>query len=155
MSMPGPDHTAARDSLAMAREAQHQGSRAGARPAWYPVALGLSVTLALASFAVPSLTLTGMVLGAVVLPVLLETVVRRTSGVSPRKDYLARHLRAPALTWVVVVGGVAVAALVRLKVTGAVDGVLAAAVVAGVVTTACTWWVSRRRDAGPARAVTA
>lgn len=143
------ERTTARELLAAAREAQAAGARAGARPTWYPVALGASVALAVASFAVPSLTITGIVLGAVIAPVVLESVARRRTGASPAKDYLARGRRVPALTWVVVTAVVVGTALVHLKVTGALGGVLLAAVVAGLVTVGCARSVNRAR-LGPA-----
>jgi len=144
------DPARARELLGVARQAQQDGARVGARPSWYPPALGLSVALALASFAVPWLTSVGVVLGAVVLPVVIEAAARRTSGAAPLGDYLGPRTRGPVLASLAVAVLVTVAALVLLKVTGAVWGVLVGAVVIGVVTTWCTRWVSRQRLTGGA-----
>lgn len=142
------DPARARELLGIADQAQRDGARAGARPGWYPPALGLSVALALASFAVPWLTSAGVVLGAVVLPVVIETAVRRRSGAAPLGDYLGPRTRGPVIASLAAVVLVTAAALVLLKVTGAVWGVLVGAVVVGVVTAWCTGWVSRRRITG-------
>ncbi|TNC17204.1 transposase [Georgenia sp. 311] len=110
-----------------------------------PPALGLSVALALASFAVPWLTSVGVVLGAVVLPVVIEAAARRTSGAAPLGDYLGPRTRGTVLASLAVAVLVTAAALFLLKVTGAVGGVLVGAVVISVVTAWCTRWVSRQR----------
>lgn len=143
--MNNEDPTRVRELLAAAQQAQEAGARAGARPAWYPPALGVSVALALASFAVPWLTVIGVVLGAVILPLVIEATARRVAGAAPRGDVLRAETRGPVLGTLVVVVGVTAGALVLLKATGDVWGVLVGAVVVGVLTAWCTWWVSRQR----------
>lgn len=143
------DQAEARELLAAAQQAEDAGARAAARPAWYPPALGLSMGLALASFAVPWLTITGVVLGVVVLPLVIEAVARSRTGASP-VSHLAPGARGQVVASVVVVVGVTAAALVHLKTTGAVWGVLVGAVVVGAVITWCTSLVSRRRSSGSA-----
>lgn len=138
----------AREALRRANEAAVQGARAGARPWWYPVGLGLSVAFALGSFAVPWLTATGVVLGGILSPVALEAMARRSSGTSPAKTYFSPGFRVPAAVFVVLGGGLCASALILLKTSGNVAFVLVAAVLLGIVTAACTWSVSRYRRTG-------
>ena len=153
MNIHGPQE--ARDALRRANEAVEQGARAGARPWWYPVGLGLSAAFALGSFAVPWLTTTGVVLGGILFPLALEAMARRRSGASPVKTYCAPGFRVPSAVFVVLGAGLCASALILLKTSGNVVFVLVAAVLLGIVTAACTWRVSRHRrtgsDAGAAR----
>lgn len=141
------DISQARDALSAADRAHDAGIRAGARPIWYPLALGLSVAFALGSFVFPWLTITGVVLGAVILPVAIDMTARRVSGASPLSNSFAAGTRGPVIASIVIVVAVAAGALVLLKTTGAVWGVLAGAGIVGIVTAWCTWWLERRRRA--------
>ena len=138
----------AQEALRRAHEAVVQGSRAGVRPWWYPVGLGLSVAFALGSFAVPWLTATGVVLGGILIPVALEAMARRSSGASPAKTYFAPGFRVPAAVFVVLGGGLCATALILLKTSGNTAFVLIAAVFLGIVTSVCTWGISRYRRSG-------
>ncbi|WAP50465.1 hypothetical protein OL239_10370 [Arthrobacter sp. ATA002] len=110
--------------------------------------LGLSAALALGSFAVPWLTITGVVVGGILGPLALEAAARRSTGASPEKTYFAPGFRVPAAVFVILGGALCASALFLLKTTGHVAFVVAAAVLLGIVTTACTWSVGRFRRTG-------
>lgn len=133
------------EALSQASVAARQGAQAGVRPAWYPLGLGLSLAAALASFAVPWLTIAGVVLGGVIAPLALEQGARRSTGASPAKRYFAPGVRKVTVIFVLVAAALCSAALVLLKTTGETTSVLVAAVALGIVTALCTWQVGRSR----------
>lgn len=143
------DPQASQDALREASEAFRQGARVAARPAWYPSGLGLSLAAALASFAVPWLTITGVVLGGVIAPILLEQLARRCTGASPAKNYFAPGARVATVVFVIVAAALCTTGLALLKTTGEPAYVLVAAVALGIVTTVCTWQVGRSRLSAP------
>ncbi|WP_146076804.1 hypothetical protein [Rathayibacter tritici] len=111
--------------------------------------MGVSLAAALASFAVPWLTITGVVLGGVIGPVLLERLARRRNGASPAKNYFASGARVATVTFVIVAAALCATALILLKTTGETAYVLVAAMALGIVTTLCTWRVGRSRQSAP------
>lgn len=120
--------------LDAARSAEARGRAAVTRPAWYPIGLGICTAVALAGFAVPGMATVGIVLGAIVLPVVLDLEARRRTGGSPIRDYFEAPTRGTALTGVVVGVAVAAASLVALKVTDRSWVVLPGALILGVGT---------------------
>ena len=143
MSEPSADEV--EKLLRAAGSAESRGAAAIRRPAWYAVGLGVSTGLALASFAVPGLTMAGVVLGAILLPMVLEIQARRQTGGSPAKSYLQPPTRATAVAYAA--GGAAVAAvsLAALKATGESWVVLPGALVLGVGTISAARRMDRLR----------
>lgn len=136
------------EALRQANNALAEGARAGARPGWYPYALGLSVAFALGSFAVPWLTMGGVVLGGILIPLALEEIARRRTGASPVKTYFAPGVRMTTSIFLTIGGALCASALILLKTTGDVSFVLIAAPLLGIVTTICTWSVGWSRRSG-------
>ncbi|AZZ56905.1 hypothetical protein C5E08_13990 [Rathayibacter iranicus] len=101
--------------------------------------------MALASFAVPWLTITGVVLGGIIAPLALEQLARRSTGASPVKSYFAPGTRMVTVAFVLVSAALCAASLFLLKTTGETTYVLVAAVALGIVTALCTWQVGRSR----------
>lgn len=133
--------------LEAAADARSRGASAVRRPAWYPIGLGLCTALALAGFALPGMATTGVVLGAIVLPLALEVEARRRTGGAPRPSYLEPPFRSTTLVAVPVGVAVAAASLVALKTTGVSWVVLPGAVVVGVGTAATARRIERLRGA--------
>lgn len=140
-----PTADRAENLLRAAGSARARGAFTVRRPWWYAFGLGLSVGLALASFAVPGMATAGVVVGAILLPMALEFEARRRTGGSPMKSYLAGPTRRTALAYGA--GGAAVAAtsLVALKVTGASWVVLPGALILAVGTVVAARRVERLR----------
>lgn len=133
MSRPSADE--AGRLLGVADTASGRGRDAVRRPGWYPYALGGCTGLALAGFAVPGMATTGIVVGAIILPVWVEYEARRRTGGSPHRAYLDPPFRRTTIAAVLLCALVAGASLVALKVTEAAWVVLpGAAIVAGVTT---------------------
>lgn len=134
------DHTAA-EALASARQAQAQGASQARRPAWYHLALGVSLFVALASFTVGSPAV-GVPLGLVIGPVALEMLARQQTGAAPLQSYGHPSVRGLATTAAVTVATLFAAGILLEK--GA--GLTGAAVVCGVLVLVVTVVLGRRLD---------
>lgn len=131
--------------LRSAESARARGASTVGRPWWYAIGLGLSVGLAVASFAVPGMATAGVVVGAILLPVALEFEARRRTGGSPMKSYLEGPTRRTALAYVAGGAAVAGASLGALKVTGANWVVLPGALLLAVGTVIAARRIERFR----------
>lgn len=143
MSEPTADQ--AERLLHAAGSAEGRGAAAARRPTWYPLGLAIAVGLALASFAVPGLSIAGVVVGAIVLPVALELEARRRTGASPVKAYLDPPTRGTALAYAACGAAVAALSLAALKATGESWVVLPGALVLAVGTFVAARRVDRLR----------